>query len=128
MKILTPLLLLFNILSNAQSNATFDERYYDHWESIDIHKSKLEIIIYKNKKTTRIIELDFDAHCEYLSANLLYPTVYVHKRINGTMAVETINMINLDLIDSEYVLTKKDELLRITKKDTVVLRRRYPTK
>lgn len=128
MKILTPLLLLFSVLAIAQSNATFDERYYDHWESIDIHKSKLEIIIYKNKKTTRVVELDFDAHCEFLSANLLYPTVYVHKKIKGTMAVETINVRNLDLLDSEYILTKKDELLRITKKDTVILRRRFPIK
>ncbi len=127
MKTITPFLLLFNAFAVAQTNSTFDERYYDHWESIDIHKSKLEIIIYKNKKTTRVVELDFDAHCECLSANLLYPTVYVHKKIKGTMAVETINVINLDLIDSEYVLTKKDELLRITKKDTVVLQRRYPT-
>ena len=128
MKIILPVFFLVSAFAMAQSNSIFDEKYYDHWESIDIKKSKLEIIIYKNQKTTRVVELDFDSECEILSANILYPTVYVHKKQNGTMAVETINMKNFELLDSDYVLTAKDELLRITKKDTIVLKRRFLVK
>ena len=128
MKTITSLLLLLSNFAFAQSNSIFDERYYDHWESIDTNKSKLEIIIYKDKKTTRVIELDFDVQCDMLSANILFPTVYVHKKIKETMAVETIDMRNLDLLDSEYILSKNDKLLRVTKKDTIILRRRFKTK
>lgn len=128
MKTILPVFFLVSTFAMAQSNSIFDEKYYDHWESIDIKKSKLEIIIYKNQKTTRVVELDFDSECEILSANILYPTVYVHKKHNGTMAVETINMKNFELLDSDYVLTAKDELLRITKKDTIVLKRRFIVK
>lgn len=125
MKIILPVFFLMSAFAMAQSNSIFDERYYDHWESIDTNISKLEIIIYMNNNTTRVVELDFDTQCEILSANILYPTVYVHKKHNGIMAVETINMRNLELIDSEYILSENNTLLRITKNDTIAFRRRF---
>ena len=119
------IVLLSCFVNYAQSKSIFDERYYDHWEAIDSKKTLLEIIIYKNKETTRVIELDFNSNCDNLSTAILFPTVYVHKKQNGTMAVETINPSTMQILDSEYTVTKDDRLLRILKKDTLVFKRRY---
>ena len=118
------IVLLSCFVNYAQSKSIFDERYYDHWEAIDSKKTLLEIIIYKNKETTRVIELDFNSNCDNLSTAILFPTVYVHKKQNGTMAVETINPSTMQILDSEYTVTKDDRLLRILKKDTIVFKRR----
>lgn len=128
MRIITSLLFICTISVHAQSNSLFDERYYDYWESVDTNKSKLEVIIYKNKNTTRLVELDFDSQCDIFGTAVVYPTVYVHKNKKGTMSVETINMRNLALIDSEYIISKNDELLRVNNKDTIVFKRRYRLK
>jgi hypothetical protein len=126
MKKLTLFILLLSCFINcAQSKSIFDERYYDHWEAIDSKKSLLEIIIYKNKQTTRVVELDFNSNCDNLGTATLFATVYVHKKKNGTIAIETINPSTMELLDSNYVLTKDDRLLRIIKKDTLVFKRRY---
>ncbi len=126
MKKITLSILLLACLNNyAQSKSIFDERYYDHWEAIDSKKSLLEIIIYKNKQTTRVVELDFNSNCDNLGTATLFATVYVHKKKNGTIAIETINPSTMELLDSNYVLTKDDRLLRIIKKDTLVFKRRY---
>ena len=123
---LMPFILILACLNNyAQSNSIFDERYYDHWEAIDSKKSLLEIIIYKNKQTTRVIELDFNSNCDNLGTATLFATVYVHKKKNGTMAVETINPSTMQILDSEYIVNKDDRLLRINKKDTIAFKRRY---
>lgn len=124
-KITLSILLLACLNSYAQSKSIFDERYYDHWEAIDSKKSLLEIIIYKNKQTTRVIELDFNSNCDNLSSAILFPTVYVHRKQNGTIAVETINPSTMELLDSNYIITKDDRLLRINKKDTIFFKRRY---
>jgi hypothetical protein len=124
-KITLSILLLACLNNYAQSKSIFDERYYDHWEAIDSKKSLLEIIIYKNKQTTRVIELDFNSNCDNLGTVILFATVYVHKKQNGTIAIETINPSTMELLDSNYVLTKDDRLLRIIKKDTLVFKRRY---
>lgn len=126
MKKITLFIILLACLYNyAQSKSIFDERYYDHWEAIDSKKSLLEIIIYKNKQTTRVIELDFNSKCDNLGTATLFATVYVHKKQNGTIAIETINPSTMELLDSNYLLTKDDRLLRINKKDTVAFKRRY---
>lgn len=123
---LMPFILILACLNNyAQSKSIFDERYYDHWEAIDSKKSLLEIIIYKNKQTTRVIELDFNSKCDNLGTASLFATVYVHKKQNGTMAVETINPSTMQILDSEYIVNKDDRLLRINKKDTIAFKRRY---
>ena len=123
---LIPFILILACINNyAQSKSIFDERYYDHWEAIDSKKSLLEIIIYKNKQTTRVIELDFNSKCDNLGTATLFATVYVHKKQNGTMAVETINPSTMQILDSEYIVNKDDRLLRIIKKDTLVFKRRY---
>ena len=70
-KITLSILLLAYINNYAQSKSIFDERYYDHWEAIDSKKSLLEIIIYKNKQTTRVIELDFNSKCDNLGTTIL---------------------------------------------------------
>jgi hypothetical protein len=124
-KIALSILLLACLHNYAQSKSIFDERYYDHWEAIDSKKSLLEIIIYKNEQTTRVIELDFNSKCENLGTATLFATVYVHKKQNGSMAVETINPSTMQILDSEYKVTKDDRLLRILKKDTLVFKRRY---
>jgi hypothetical protein len=124
-KITLSILLLACLNNYAQSKSIFDERYYDHWEAIDSKKSLLEIIIYKNKQTTRVVELDFNSNCDNLGTATLFATVYVHKKKNGTIAIETINPSTMELLDSNYVLTKDDRLLRIIKKDTLVFKRRY---
>jgi hypothetical protein len=123
---LMPFILILACLNNyAQSKSIFDERYYDHWEAIDSKKSLLEIIIYKNEQTTRVIELDFNSNCDNLGTATLFATVYVHKKQNGTIAIETINPSTMELLDSNYIITKDDRLLRINKKDTIAFKRRY---
>ena len=124
MKKLIPVILLFYTFTYAQSKSIFEEGYYDHWETVNPTKSLLEIIIYKNKQTTRVVELDFNSKCGDLGAAILFPTVYVHKMKNETMAVETINISTMELQESNYVLTNDDHLLRVTKNDTVVFKRR----
>lgn len=119
-----PVVLLFCTYTYAQSKSVFAERYYDHWESINPKQSLMEIIIYKNKQTTRVVELDFNSKCDNLGTAIFFPTVYVYKKKNSTMAVETINPSTMELLDSNYVLTKDDRLLRILKKDTIVFKRR----
>jgi hypothetical protein len=124
-KIALSIILLACLHNYAQSKAIFDERYYDHWEAIDSKKSMLEIIIYKNKGTTRVVEIDFNSKCDNLGTATLFATVYVHKKQNGTMAVETINPSTMQILESEYMVNKDDRLLRIIKKDTLVFKRRY---
>jgi len=124
-KLIPFILILACLNSYAQSKSIFDECYYDHWEAIDSKKSLLEIIIYKNKQTTRVIELDFNSKCDNLGSAILFATVYVHKKKNGTLAIETINPSTMELLDSNYLLTKDDRLLRINKKDTIAFKRRY---
>jgi hypothetical protein len=123
MKKIFPVILLFCSFTYAQSKSTFNERYYDHWESAFPEKSLLEIIIYKNNQTTRVVELDFNSKCDNWGTVILFATVYVHKKKTGTMAVETINPSTMQIVDSEYVLTKDDKLLRIVKNDTLVFKR-----
>jgi hypothetical protein len=125
MKKINLILLVLCQTINSQSLSKFNERYYDHWETVNPEKSLLEVIIYKNKETTRIIELDFNSKCDDIGAAILFPTVYVHKKINGIMAVESINPSTMELLDSNYILTKDDRLLRILKNDTLVFKRRY---
>lgn len=124
MKNIIPVMALLSSFIYAQSESSFEEGYYDHWETINPAKSLLEIIIYKNKQSTRVVELDFNSKCSDLSTAIFYPAVYVHKMKNGTMAVETINISTMELQDSNYVLTKDDHLLRVTKNDTLVFKRR----
>ena len=69
--------------------------------------------------------MDFNSNCDNLGTATLFATVYVHKKKNGTIAIETINPSTMELLDSNYVLTKDDRLLRIIKKDTLVFKRRY---
>lgn len=125
MKKIILLILLYSSFSYAQSNSVFDQRYYHHWETVNTDKSLLEIIIYKNKQTTRVVELDFHSTCDHIGTANCFVTIYVHKKKNGTMAVETINVSTMQIMDSEYVLTKDDKLLRILNNDTLVLKRRY---
>ena len=72
-----------------------------------------------------MIELDFNSKCDNLGTATLFATVYVHKKQNGTIAIETINPSTMELLDSNYLLTKDDRLLRINKKDTISFKRRY---
>lgn len=125
MKKIISFLLLCTTFLFAQSKSIFNEHYYDHWETLNPKQSLMEIIIYKNKQTTRVVELDFNTKCDALSTAILFPTVYIHKMKNGTMAVETINTTTMELQDSNYVLTKDDHLLRVLKNDTLVFKRRY---
>lgn len=124
-KIALSILILSCFINYAQSKAIFDERYYNHWETLDSKKSMLEIIIYKNKGTTRVVEIDFNSKCDDMGSVVLFATVYVHKKRNGTMAVETINPSTMQILESEYIVNKDDRLLRIIKKDTLVFKRRY---
>jgi hypothetical protein len=125
MKIIMPVILLFCTYIYAQSKTIFNERYYDHWETVNPEKSLLEIIIYKNKQITRVVELDFNSKCDNLGTNILFQTVYVHQKRNGNMAVETINPSTLQILNSEYIISKNDELLRVNNNDTIVFKRRY---
>ena len=124
-KLIPFLLILACLNSYAQSKSKFNKNYYDHWETINPQQSLLEIIIYKNKKTTRIVEIDLKSTCGDLNSGILFMTIYVYKNHKGNMAVETISPINFEILDSEYVLTKDDKLLRINKKDTIAFKRKY---
>ena len=124
-KLIPFLLILVCLNSYAQSKSKFNKHYYDHWEAIDSTKSLLEIIIYKNKKTTRIVEIDLKSRCEYLSSGVLFMTIYVYKNDKGNMEVETINPINFEILDSEYILKNPKKLLRITNNDTLAFKKRY---
>jgi hypothetical protein len=84
----------------------------------------MEIIIHKDSKQVRVTEIEFEKDGK-LGQAIVYSTVYVCKNKKGRLVVETINPSTLQIIDSEYILTKDKKLLRVTNNDTIVFQRRY---
>jgi hypothetical protein len=123
-KFLLAALLLGSIGCTAQRNAALDRRYFYHWESTAPLKFNMEIIIHKDSKQVRVTEIEIEKDGK-LGQAIVYSTVYVCKNKKGRLVVETINPSTLQIIDSEYILTKDKKLLRVTNNDTIVFQRRY---
>ena len=123
-KFLLAALLLGSIGCTAQRNAALDRRYFYHWECTTPLKFNMEIIIHKDSKQVRVTEIEFEKDGK-LGQAIVYSTVYVCKNKKGRLVVETINPSTLQIIDSEYILTKDKKLLRVTNNDTIVFQRRY---
>jgi len=123
-KFLLAALLLGSIGCTAQRRPALDHRYFHHWESTAPLKFNMEIIIHKDSKQVRVTEIEFEKDGK-LGQAIVYSTVYVCKNKKGRLVVETINPSTLQIIDSEYILTKDKKLLRVTNNDTIVFQRRY---
>lgn len=129
MKKLTIAALLFTGLHcNAQFRSKcLDRRYFYHWESIHPQQSDMEIIIHKESGRPRVTEISFD-HTKNLGTGTIMSTVYICLNRKGRMMVETINPSTLQIIQSEYVLTRDSKLLKIVDSDTITFQRRYTNK
>jgi len=123
-KLLLTALLLGSIVCTAQRRAALDRRYFYHWESTAPLKFDMEIIIHKESGTPRVTEIKYDHDGKFTQA-IVYSTVYVCKNKKGKMSVETIDPSTLRTHDSEYILTKDKQLLRVTQNDTITFKRRY---
>jgi translation elongation factor P/translation initiation factor 5A len=84
----------------------------------------MEIVIHKDGKQIRVTEMEFTKDGK-LGQAIVYSTVYVCKNKKGKIVVETINPSTLQIIDSEYILTKDKKLLRVTSNDTITFQLRY---
>ena len=123
-KFLLAALLLGSISCTAQRRPALDHRYFHHWESTAPLKFNMEIIIHKDSKQVRVTEIEFEKDGK-LGQAIIYSTVHVCKNKKGKLVVETINPSTLQIIDSEYILTKDKKLLRVTNNDTIIFQRRY---
>ncbi len=123
-KFLLAALLLGSIGCTAQRRPALDHRYFHHWESTAPLKFNMEIIIHKDSKQVRVTEIEFEKDGK-LGQAIVYSTVYVCKNKKGRLVVETINPSTLQIIDSEYILTKDKKLLRVTSNDTITFQLRY---
>jgi hypothetical protein len=124
-KFLLTLIVSLSLTCNAQrKNKAFDLRYFYHWESVNPQQFDMEIIIYKESGKTHVTEFKAD-HDGKLGGGVLYATVYVCRNKKGRMIVETIDPSTLQIIDSEYILTKDKKLLRVTQNDTITFKRRH---
>lgn len=123
-KFLLVAILLGSIVCTAQRRAALDRRYYYHWESTTPLTFDMEIIIHKESGTPRVTEIKYDHDGKFGQA-IVYSTVYVCKNKKGRMAVETIDPSTLQIHDSEYILTKDKQLLRVTQNDTITFKKRY---
>lgn len=124
-KVILLSLLLVGIECNAQFlSKSLDRRYFYHWESTYPLQSDMEIIIHKESGRPRVTEISFD-HNRKLGTGIVMSTVYVCMNKKGRMVVETVNPSTLEIIQSEYVLTRDKKLLRIVNKDTITFQRRY---
>jgi hypothetical protein len=122
--ILTIIVLLSLTCNTQRKNKAFDRRYFYHWESVNPQQFDMEIIIYKESGKAYVTEFKAD-HDGKLGGGILYATVYVCRNKKGRMAVETIDPSTLQIIDSEYILTKDKQLLRVTQNDTITFKRRH---
>lgn len=119
------ILLCVALNCNAQFlSKSLDRRYFYHWESIYPLQSDMEIIIHKESGKPRVTEISFD-HNRKLGTGIIMSTVYVCMNKKGRMIVETVNPSTLEIIQSEYILTRDKKLLRIVNKDTITFQRRY---
>ena len=123
-KLLLAVLILSTISCTAQRRSTMDRRYFYHWESVNPHQVNMEIIIHKERDRIRVTEIKFEKDGK-LGQAIVYSTVYVCRNKKNRMVVETVNPSTLQIIDSEYILTKDKKLLRVTNNDTIVFKRRY---
>jgi hypothetical protein len=124
-KFILTLIVLLSLTCNAQrKNKAFDRRYFYHWESVNPQQFDMEIIIYKESGKAHVTEFKAD-HDSKLGGGVLYATVYVCRNKKGRMIVETIDPSTLQIIDSEYILTKDKKLLRVTQNDTITFKRRH---
>ena len=116
--------VLANVVCTAQRHAALDRRYFYHWESTTPLKVNMEIIIHKESGHPRVSEVKYD-HDGKFGQGIIYSTVYVCKNKKGRMVVETIDPSTLQILDSEYLLTRDEKLLRVTGTDTITFKRRY---
>ena len=123
-KFLLLAILLSSVGCTAQRNTALDRRYYYHWESTTPLKFDMEIIIHKESGKARVTEIKYDHDGKFGQA-IVYSTVYVCKNDKGRMVVETVDPSTLQIHDSEYILTKDKQLLRVTQNDTITFKRRY---
>jgi hypothetical protein len=123
------LLLVFLLLGSVSCSAQFfsndlSRKYFYHWESVNTQQVNMEIIIHKESTKVRVTEIKFEKDGK-LGQAIVYSTVYVCRNKKNRMVVETVNPSTLQIIDSEYILTKDKKLLRVTNNDTIVFQRRY---
>lgn len=124
-KFLLTLIILLSLNCNAQRKyKAFNLRYFYHWQSVNPQQNNMEIIIHKEKSHTKVTEIKFSS-AGRLGEAIVYSTVYVCKNKKGRMEVETIDPSTLQIIDSEYILTSDEKLLRITQNDTIVFKRKH---
>jgi len=123
-KLLLAALLLGNVGCAVQRNAALDLRYFYHWQSVNPQQNNMEIIIHKESGQAKVTEIKFSSVGK-LGQAIVYPTVYVCRNEKDRMIVETIDPSTLQIHDSEYILTKDKQLLRVTQNDTIVFKRRY---
>jgi hypothetical protein len=122
-------LLLLALLIGTTCTAQLKQRkpstkYLHHWESTDPKKSDMEIIIHREGRAVRITEFKLD-HKGKFGGGVIYSTVYVCTNSKGDLHVETIDPSTLQILNSEYILTKNKMLLRITDGDTLTFKHRY---
>lgn len=121
----TLVLLALALTGTAQKrNKDFDRRYFHHWESVNPRQIDMEIIIHKDNGKARVSEFKAD-HKNLFGQGILYSTVYVCMNRKGRMIVETLDPSTMELVDSEYILTPDDKLLRVTQNDTITFKKRY---
>ena len=123
-KLLLAALLLGNVGCAVQRNAALDLRYFYHWRSVNPQQNNMEIIIHKESDQAKVTEIKFSSVGK-LGQAIVYPTVYVCRNEKDRMIVETIDPSTLQIHDSEYILTKDKQLLRVTQNDTITFKRRY---
>jgi hypothetical protein len=124
-KLLLTLIVLLILTCNAQQkDKELDIRYFYHWRSVNPQQNNMEIIIHKESGQAKVTEIKFSSVGK-LGQAIVYPTVYVCRNEKDRMIVETIDPSTLQIIDSEYILTKDKKLLRVTQNDTITFKRRY---
>jgi len=124
-KFILLVLVLLSLTTNAQCNdKTLDCKYFYHWESIKSQYDDMEIIIHKENDKIKVTEIRFEREGK-LGQAIIYSTVYVCRNKKGRVVVETIDPSKLQIINSEYILTSDEKLLRVTQNDTIVFKRRY---
>jgi len=124
-KFLLTLIVLLSLICNAQQkDKAFDLRYFYHWQSVNFQQNNMEIIIHKENDQAKVTEIKFSSVGK-LGQAIVYPTVYVCRNEKDRMIVETIDPSTLQIIDSEYILTSDEKLLRVTQNDTIVFKRKH---
>jgi hypothetical protein len=124
-KFLLTLIVLLSLICNAQQkDKAFDLRYFYHWQSVNFQQNNMEIIIHKENGQAKVTEIKFSSIGKFGEA-IVYSTVYVSKNGKDRMTVETIDPSTLQIINSEYILTPNEKLLRVTQNDTIKFKRRY---